>query len=183
MKYLLIAGCLFGWLVACGPAAESPAAAAETQFRTTQPSHLYFKNIRSSRYQQETQADSRLDLYQLRASADTEQRPILHPVIVDNWMADEAYLQLEPNAYEGGFTDTLRVAWRSERDSGQFELARRDWPSQFRFAQRLYKGLQAGQHFRIQTAAGGYARLLEENKDRQNFLTTLRAYNKLIEHR
>lgn len=181
MKYLSITGFLIGWLAACTPADESPAL-AEGRFRTTQPSHLYFKNIRSSSYRQHTPANTRLDLYRLRTSVDTERRPILHPVIVDNWMADEAYLQLEPNAYGGGFTDTLRVTWRSERDSGQFELVRRDWPNQFQFAQRLYEGLRAGQRFRIQTADGSYAPLLQENTDRQNFLTTLRDYNKLIEY-
>jgi len=181
MKIRIISAFLFGLLGACSAPETSPAATEGGVFRTTQPSHLYFKNIRSSSYLQETKAGTRIDLYRLRGLADTKERPLLYPIIVDNWMEDEAYLLLEPNDFIQGFSDTLRVHWRSERDSGRYELARRDWQQQYLFAQQLYEGVQAGYGFRIQTAGGEYVPFLEANQDRQSFRTTLRDYNKLTE--
>ncbi len=181
MKIKSIAAILLTFLLACSSPEAPPAKDGPAIFRTTQPSHLYFKNIRSNSYRLETQAGTRVDLYRLRSADDTNERPILYPVIADNWMADEAYIFLETNDFEAGFSDTLRVAWQSERDSGRYELAPRDREGQFRFAQQLYEGLRSGYRFRIQTAGGDYAPLFENNRDRQNFLTTLRDYNKLVE--
>ena len=180
MKIKSIATCLLGLLFACS-SPDTPAEGQRSLFRTTQPSHLYFKNIRSNSYQMETQTGTRVDLYQLRSSADTKGRPMLYPVIADNWMEDEAYIFLEPNDFTEGFSDTLRVAWRTQRDSGRYELAPHNREGQFRFAQQLYEGLRAGYRFHIRTADGDYAPLFQNNRDRRNFLTTLRDYNKLIE--
>lgn len=181
MKIKSIAGILLLFLLACSSPEAPPATSDSGIFRTTPPSHLYFKNIRSSSYRMETQAGTRVDVYRLRSSDDTPERPIIQPVIADNWMADEAYIFLETNDFKEGFSDTLRVTWQSEGDSGRYELIPRDREGQFRFAQQLYEGLRSGYRFRIQTAGGDYAPLFENNRDRQNFLTTLRDYNKLVE--
>lgn len=163
------------------PATKDPAGEKDDRFHTTPPSHLYFKNIRSSNYEQQTQPGTRIDLYRLRRFSQTTDRPILYPVIADNWMQDEVYLLIRPNDFKVGFSDTLRVFWKSDRDSGRYELPLPNFSEQYRFAGQLYQSLQQKHRLTIETAAGNRAPLFENQEDRQLFLTTLRDYYRLTE--
>lgn len=183
MKNLLILVTFLGTLCTCSSPSgqEKEAGRKGPPFQTTPPSHLYFKNIRSIHYAQKTQPGTRIDLYKLRRFSETRQRPVLYPVIVDNWMQDEAYLLIQPNDFDRGFSDPLRVFWKTTQDSGRYELALADWNAQHRFAGQLYRSIQQEHRLSVETAAGNRAPLFERNEDRLHFTTTLRDFYKLTE--
>ena len=183
MKNLLILILFWGILAACDPISRQTQSKENKTFRTTPPSHLYFKNIRSLSYEQNTQPGTRVDLYKLRRFSDTEDRPILYPVIADNWMQDEAYLLIRPNDFEQGFSDTIRVFWKHSQDSGRYELKLANWPNQLRFAEQLYQGMQKDQQLTVETAAGERVPIFERKEDRLHFTTTMRDFYKLTEVR
>ena len=152
-------------------------------FHTTDPSRLYFKNIRSASYQLTEQPGTRVEFYQLRQFDPSPGRPVLIPVIANNWMQDEAYLLIRTNEYVGGFADTLRIFWTASDSSGSFDLTAAGFPQQYAFARRLSAALRAGHELRILTAGADTVPVFSNYGDRSHFQTTLRDFEKLIERK
>ena len=73
--------CLF--LLGCVPPPENAASVAK-QFRTTAPSTLYFKNIRSTNYSMQEDAETRIEYYQLKKAEVSKTRPHLLPRIAND---------------------------------------------------------------------------------------------------
>lgn len=172
-------------LCACGNGGE-PATDGEEKddrmFRTTPPSLLYFKNMRSTNYSVEEHPNTRVELYRLRRFGETTQHPLLIPLIANNWMEDEAYLFIEPNKFEGGFYDTLRVFWSAGDDSsGVYELARAGLPQQYEFARGLAESMRKGHELRVLTAEADTVPIFDDQASRSHFLTTVRDYERLTE--
>ena len=71
----------------------------DSQFRTTEPSRLRFLNVRAAYYYRERPQDTKFDIYKLRKFKITKEKPLFIPVIVHNWLEDEAYLFFENNLY------------------------------------------------------------------------------------
>lgn len=178
LSILLILSLLFQ---ACQNGKTGNTSGKTVAFRTTAPSHLYFKNIRSIHYEMTTRPGTRIDLYKFKRFSDTRSRPILFPIIVDNWMQDEAYLLIRPNDYRSGFPDTLQVNWRHEQDSGRYVLRSADWTDQYRFAQQLGRSLEEEHHLEVLNREEQFVPLFENRQDRNYFLTTLRDYYRLTE--
>jgi len=152
----------------------------ERQFRTTEPSRLYFNNIRSSNYYQEQQTN-RTDVYRFRKFSNTANPPLLSPVIVNNWLEDEAYILFEKNEFDPGFSDTLTVKWTSSSDSGFYHLPLPNWENQYQFAGQLYESLQKNHELSIKTSAKKFIPLLENKSNQQHFRTVINDYYRLTE--
>ena len=170
--FLLIVGCE-------GPEAQK-AFTGEQQFRTTDPSRLYFNNVRSSYYYNRRKPNTKIDLYTLRRFARDRNRPILYPVIVNNWMQDEAYIFIEKNDYEA-FGDTLIIEWKSDSLQGELALALFNKKNQFEFAGKLYEALTEQHELKLKKPNGGLVPIFENQLDRSNFITTMRDYYRLTE--
>ncbi len=170
---------------ACQPAPSEQGikSAGQSRFSTTPPSHLYFKNIRSTFYELTTQPGTRIDLYRYRRFSQTTDRPILYPLIVDNWMEDEAYLAIRPNDYEGGFSDTLQVFWSASDSSGVYRLESARWEDQYRLAMQLDESLKQRHKLEIRTSEGRIVPIFETRGDRDHFQTTIRDFQRLTEAR
>ncbi len=168
-------------LFACGEA--GPAQEGRPEFRTTPPSLLYFKNMRSAYYEMAEQAGTRIEKYRLRKYAESDQRPILYATIANNWMQDEAYLLLEPNAFLRRAPAPLEVLWRSADSTGVLTPDRPGLPHQYGFARELADRLQAGRELFIIDDRRDTVPLFADFGDRTHFLTTLRDYEKLTERR
>ncbi len=181
MKNLSVLILLFLLLSCNGNKKDPVQPEGASRFRTTAPSHLYFKNIRSIHYEMTTEPDTRIDLYKFRRFSETDRRPILYPVIVDNWMQDEAYLLIRPNDYRGGIPDMLQVEWQNTRDSGRYLLQSADWTDQHRFAQQLYQSLQEKHQLLLLDKEGNFVPLFDDKQDQISFLTTMRDYYRLTE--
>lgn len=153
---------------------------SDRQFRTTTPSQLFFKNIRSSSYNVQRKEDTKIDRYTLKKFSRTADRPILYPVIVNNWLEDEAYIFIEKNNYPD-FSDTISVRWESDTTAGQFDIHHFNRPNQFEFAGQLYEVLLRNYQIYVKNSRGQWVPLFAENYDRNNYLITLRDYYQLIE--
>jgi len=181
MKNQLIAASIALSFLACSNEQPEDGGQQFPAFQTTAPSQLYFKNMRSTYYRQTVKAGSRTDLYRLRSFSDTEQRPLIYPVIANNWMADEAYLLIETNDYVGGWPDTLQIKWQSDADSGRLELPTARLKEQYQFALQLNEKIRQNHDLRIKKADGAWVPLFENQKDRRNYQTTLNDYRRLTE--
>lgn len=149
------------------------------RFKTTQPSRLYFNNMRSVSYDSERKGASKMDVYQLRSFSKTKDRPIIYPAIVDNWMKDEAYVFVQQNDYDA-FADTLRVFWSKGEEEGVLELLRPTMLEQQSFATSIYEKLAEGNDLRVATTSGTQA-IFKDRQDRNNFMTVMKDYYRLIE--
>lgn len=164
----------------------SPETTADrSPFFVDDASHLYFKNMRAYYYDESpgpgnSNAD-RMNLYQLRRFSNTSDRPILYPLIVDNWIKDEAYLFIEKNAYRGGFKDPLTVLAIEANDTSLLELNRPNMKTQLDFAILLEARLEAGQDLLVFDSTGVAVPIFADKQDQLNFLTTLKDYKKLTE--
>lgn len=100
--FLLFAGCK-------EPTPSKPQDSKPTGlFATTAPSKIYFNNIRSIQYYRNRKPGTKLDVYRHKKFSMTNKRPIIYPLIIDNWMKDEAYLFVEQNTYPS-FSDPLKI--------------------------------------------------------------------------
>lgn len=166
-----------------GSSAET--AAERSPFFVNDASHLYFKNVRAYYYDEKpgpgANSAERMKLYQLRKFSGTSDRPILFPVIVDNWIKDEAYLFIEENGYVGGFKKPLTVLAVAAKDTSTIELTRPTMNTQLAFAETLQANLEAGQALLVLDSMGTAVPIFTDKQDQLNFLTTLKDYKKLTE--
>ncbi len=171
---------LFFSLVSCGKEqAVSPEGASV--FQVSDPSHLFFKNMRSNQYIQTTQPNTRIDQYRLRQWDLDKDRPLLVPVIVDNWMQDEAYLFVETNAYQPGFAEPLTVQWSTEEEQGQIALEQRQPADQRTFLLAVYDAIDRGANLQIRIDEDQYTSLFENTLDQLYFRKTVKDYLRLTE--
>ena len=82
---------------ACHPDKDAEVTAEEINFKTTDSSELFFKNVRKSEYTLEERKEAGLELY---SQEDLLLRNQFKPVIIINWRSDMAffYLQQENNS-------------------------------------------------------------------------------------
>lgn len=152
----------------------------DKRFHTTQPSALYFKNMRSTQYKMKEQPKSRIELYQHKKLA--ENTPVL-PVIAHNWLQDEAYLFLQPNPNAAELAQPLQFTTDTTAAEETIKLAPPTPAQQYETALRLYKGLKAEKGWFIRQQNGNFQPLYREGNERAAFLTTVRDYLKLTEAR
>jgi hypothetical protein len=174
---------LFLTAVACSPdETERQQGTGDRRFRTTPPSLLYFKNMRSTQYRVEEQAKSRIELYRLNKFEEVEQRPVLYPVIANNWLEDEAYLFLRPNAWVAAFHDPLTLSQDSSWSAQNIQLQPPTPVEQYELSMQLYESLKRGESWYVAAADSTFAPLFAEGDERALFLTTVRDYLKLTDN-
>ncbi|MCB0560266.1 MAG: hypothetical protein H6573_21290 [Lewinellaceae bacterium] len=171
---ILLAGCT-------GPESTKSEASAGSPYRTTAPSLLYFKNIRSTYYEQSEQPGARIELYRLRQFSQPAKEHVLIPVIANNWLEDEAFIFLEPVDFGQPWAQPLTVRWQGEKDSGLYRLQPANVDKQYELALQLYESLLAGHQLNALAADSTWAPLMESKNTRGYYLTTIRDYLRLTE--
>ena len=121
-------------------------------FKTTAPSILYFKNIKSTKYQTNRDPKTQMDFYHPKIFAKDINQPIIYPIIVHNWLEDESYLIFEKRKIAEGKKIVLK---KTVEDSILLELPGKDYLSQLAFVRKLEV------HLRI----GGEIEIIEDGKD------------------
>ena len=156
----------------------------DKQFRTTDPSLLRFNNLRTVYYYRERPKNTKLDIYKLRKFTMTKKYPLLIPVIINNWMEDEAYLFFENNLYPY-FTDTITVKCQTMTDSstteGIFELALRNKQNQYEFGGKLFESIQKGHNLFIKNSKNEFVPFYNDLSDQSAFRMTILDYYRLTE--
>ncbi len=183
MKKYFTLGLIVLFYFACEPNIKTPKVyTGEKEYRTTDPSRLYFNNIRSTSYFRKRKPNTRIDMYTLRKFSRTNKRPILYPMIVNNWMQDEAYLFIEKNDYVA-YADSLIVRWEKDTMSGQFFMDVPSKKKQYHFAKNLYDCIRSKQALFIKTKTNDFVPVFKNVEDRMNFMTTMNDYYRLTEFR
>lgn len=180
MKNVILLSLFSIFLLAChhSPAEKPPK--ADLRYRTTVPSLLYFKNMRSFYYDQKVVEGSRMDRYRLRQFETSSQRPILYPIIVNNWMEDEAYILIEKNEYDE-FSAPLLLRWLENGKYREIRLTPKNKEGQYLFASEINKALLSGVKLEIKTIGDQFVPIFQNKKDRSNFLLVIRDFFKLTE--
>ena len=142
---------------------------------------LYFKNIRSTYYEQSEQPGARIELYRLRQFSQPAKEHVLIPVIANNWLEDEAFIFLEPVDFGQPWAQPLTVRWQGEKDSGLYRLQPANVDKQYELALQLYESLLAGHQLNALAADSTWAPLMESKNTRGYYLTTIRDYLRLTE--
>jgi hypothetical protein len=180
IRFFTVLSLLFSF--ACSNISPEEASAEKTIFSTNAPSHLFFKNMRSSYYQATQQAGTKVDLYQLRKIKTDASVPLIYPVIADNWMKDEAYLLIQTNEYEKGFQSPLSVYWSDEAAEGVIEMkSPPNFEHQYAFALELEEVLKKNYSLFVLDGNEEQVPVFESYDQKSWFLTALRDYKKLIE--
>lgn len=150
------------------------------QFRTTAPSRLYFKNMRSFYYEQSTESDTRIDLYTLKKFSAAGVRPLLVPVIADNWLEDEAYIILNDDN-RNPINDSFRLRFEYNQQVDTLILVKSDIFTQYQLAKTLYQRLKQGHKVSTYTSNKIWEPVFENQADKANFLKVMNDYYQLIE--
>jgi hypothetical protein len=171
------------FLIACqvdNASSESPKT-EKSPYHTTAPSLLFFKNMRSTYYTMEEQAKSRIELYRHARFQENNQRPLLIPVIANNWMEDEAYLFLEKAPYQNGYANPLTIRLVSGEGEEEIQLAPANVDNQYALSIKLYESIKASNSIMVKDSSGQWVGVLEEKSDRMYYTTTVRDFLKLTE--
>jgi hypothetical protein len=150
-----------------------------SSFRTTAPSLLYFKNMRSIYYEMEELKGSRIEMYQLKQFRKDTEKPILYPVIANDWLNDRAYLLLKTNDFIHGFGEPLAV--RIVEQDKLISLASPSPQDQYEMATLIYEALRAGHSLEVTGADEVAYPLFDDNLDVNHYLATFKDYLRLIE--
>lgn len=158
----------------------------QRMFRTTDPSRIYFRNIRIINYQSTTQPGTRIDLYRWKRWPQQTEYPEIIPVIVDNWMQDQAFIRLEVNPAAPPPYEPLTIFWQHNSEDqpsigDTLQLVSSRWEDQYTFATQIYDHLLANDLLTIQGNDSRYYPLFHDYESRNAFLITLRDYFRLIE--
>ena len=147
--------------------------------------HLFFKNTRAYYYDQSrgpgSDESQRPNLYQLKKISKRKDRAILIPIIVDNWIKDEAYLMLTSNDFDEGFYSPFTIARVAGSDTTAVVQEGRSMPQQTTFAQAIAKMLEKEADFLIKNEKEEWVSLFADPNDRLHYLTAIRDYQRLVQ--
>ncbi len=179
IRALVVLGLAF--LTACYAPEPQKEFKGKKQFRTTDPSRLYFKNMRSAYYYRSRRPNSKKDIYKLRKASKEFDRPLLYPVIINDWLNDEAFVFIEKNNFKDFHTDSLIVQWQEADTTGTFFMTTPTKEAQYAFAGEIYDALTKGKSLEMKTKNGGFVSIFQRQQDAMNFVIVMRDYYRLTE--
>jgi len=178
-KYTILLISLFFYF-GCQQNTPKTTVVGSSKYSTIDPARLYFKNIRSIAYYRTRKPNSKIDIYQSKKKIYTDKRPILYPLIVDNWLDNEAYLFLEKNNFIS-FFDPLTIKAEQDTSTTTFEIAVFNKDNQYEFATKIYEALKKRETLSVKTKEEIFVPIFENYQDKSNFIMTMNDYFRLIE--
>jgi len=149
-------------------------------YRTTDPSKLYFKNIKSIAYYVQTVEPNRMEKYTFRKFDKSNEQPNLYPLIINNWMEDEAYIFLEKNDFPN-WADPMTIQVKADTATYDIQMLRAGKEHQYDFAEKLFQNIQAKNDLSVKVSDSTYLPFLQNYRDRIYFMTVMKDYYRLIE--
>lgn len=149
-------------------------------FRVSQPSRLYFANIRASSYYLENPKGTHLEVYRLRKFSQGANRPMVVPVIVQAYLKDEAYVFVRPNDYPG-IDPGLKIRFATADSSGTYGLGDGSKASHGALAEGLRRSILRGDSLYLALAGGREAYIYPTRAERGLFLTVMADYDRLLD--
>jgi len=167
--------------IQCNPDKETRVSNEGLNFSTTDPSELFFKNVRQLFYDKEVMREANRDIYRLKGRSQSTDHPMVNLAIVINWRVDEAYLLLEPNALLSD-SDSLIVQWRDPAtgEEGVHMYSSGDKLEQLTWISQVYHGLLDRHTFTILLNRQTYP-FLDDQDQREAFRITVFDFLRLVE--
>ena len=148
---------------------ERPLDPEKPVFVSYDDTRLFFKNTRLLDYDKQEIPGNKMNVYRHEARYTDKDEPAINLAIADNWLHNEAYLLIEPNACFAG-QDTIKVYWQKDTaalqntdadtstvdttaGSGIYVFGYGNKQQHFAFAVRLYQSMRAGHLLFIKPAA------------------------------
>jgi hypothetical protein len=164
--------------LACKIDRDKPVDRSKFSFKIGSDSQLFFRNTRQIFYDRQS-PDGTWQAYRFSDRYTGNNRLVLTPVIVINWIKDEAYLLIEPS--DGLLNeDELRVIiMDSTRQAADTViLQERGRERMLEFGSQLYEALQSKKEMLVLTNQQ-YVPILTEDIDREAFRVTMADYYRL----
>ena len=147
-------------------------------FEMPDDAELFFRNVRQIYYDRSS-PDGKWQAYRFKDFYDGNDRPLIVPVIVINWLKDEAYLLVNTNEVlsEEDFLSVV-IADKLQHKTDTISLSQRGRENMLEFASRLYEGIQQQQPMFVKSK-NEYLPLLDNEDDRESFRITMSDYYRL----
>jgi hypothetical protein len=151
---------------------------AKFQFEVGDDSELFFRNVRQIYYDR-TSPDGTWQAYRFSDRYSGNERPVILPVIVINWLKDEAYLLIDTNELlsEEDYLEVI-ISDSSIAKSDTVILNQRGRERMLEFGSQLYEAIQADQKVEVKSR-GEFKPVLKEDIDRETFRVTMSDYYRL----
>ncbi|MEQ8360708.1 MAG: hypothetical protein RH860_14550 [Cytophagales bacterium] len=137
-------------LTSCNPDKNRIVNRNEPNFKTTDASRLFFKNIRLLYYDLEEKNEGKIQVLKPGRRIEDSSKAIINVYIINNWFQDRAYPMISLSPYFNDI-DTLKI--EVIKANGSTELLEFNKLSsmneQFYFATAIYEGLLRNYSFRL----------------------------------
>jgi hypothetical protein len=153
----------------------------EAKFSTSTDSRLFFKNVRQIYYDLEIPENTKLEVYRFGKRNLTPDKPILNVALVNNWLHDQAYVIVEPNAYFDNMS-SIEVEWQDDvsKQSGVYRFNFGPKDTHFKFASEIYQSILAKHKLLVFNSDKQWVDLFQSETDRDNFRKTMKDYYRLV---
>lgn len=139
---------------------------ARFNFSVGDDADLFFRNVRQIYYDRQS-PDGKWQAYRLKDRYTGADRPLLTPVIVIQWLKDEAYLLIESNELLDN-EDVLSVVIQRPEVSDTLTLNTRGRERMLEFGSKIYDAIQEKREMKIKVN-GTYQPFLDVPEDRESF--------------
>ncbi|TAH19528.1 MAG: hypothetical protein EAZ08_08550 [Cytophagales bacterium] len=167
-------------LFSCHTKPSERANVAETSFKTTDSSLLFFKNLRQSYYDKEENTVAKADIYRKQDRNKAQTMPIINLAIVHHWRNEKAYIMVEPSEL---LADEVRleVTWQSPegKEQGSYFFDFGDMEMHRKFATSLYKSVEA-EHVLMVKSGKKWLELMVKEEEKDIFRITMIDYLSLV---
>jgi len=165
-------------LISCQSPSLQRQRKGDDRFKTTAPSLIYFKNIRSIKYQSKRNPKTNLDLYHPKVFIEKTNLPVIYPVIAHNWLEDESYLVFEKKNIVEASKILVGVA---SGDIIELKWPSKDYLDQLEFVIQLENIIKSGQNMIIEGPKKEKKPLKYSIPARISFTATLQDFLNLTE--
>ncbi|MCB0641159.1 MAG: hypothetical protein KDC44_05940 [Phaeodactylibacter sp.] len=181
MKNTIVFACFALLFTSCEGPPVATDIQGDRQFYMPQPSFLYFKNMRSTKYRETLNSSVNEPIFEFRRWERSSIDPQFIPQIVCRLLTDEAFLRLQPNAIADQCSKPFQIRMiGNSADTTLMELSLTSVQDQTKSARLLAAALEAGSKIEIQETADSWFLLFQPEKDRQYFRITLSDYENLL---
>jgi hypothetical protein len=147
-------------------------------FRFRDDSYLFFKNVRQIYYDVQDLAAAKWIAYRFSDRYTKDDKPMLTPVIVVDWLKNEAYLLLETNVV---LEEQRKLTIREKNANGKYysySLSERGRENMLEFATKIYEAILAENPLEIEVNDQPMPFLVDD-ADRENFRVVMSDYYRL----
>ena len=165
-------------LIGCKIDRDKKVDRAKFQFEMGDDSELFYRNVRQIYYDRSS-PDGTWQAYRFGGRYAGNDRPVIQPVIVINWLKDEAYLLIETNEVlsQEEFLEVI-ISDSTSSKTDTLILKERGRERMLEFGSKLYEAVMANHKISV-LQEGSYTPVLTDETDREAFRITLADYYRL----